>query len=152
MISSGLKLYLSLNYAFLCIVPLSGRAYIHDGKIATSSCKVIFLSYLLSHVSRKSVFIPNSFFFFFSKSRMSLIDSDQSALVHKPISVTIILARGIWFSDQTWITSNIPFKLSSLELRSKLSLSPNNCVFWEGLTGVSPKENHGVGIREEMIF
>ena len=106
MISSGLKLYLSLNYAFLCIVPLSGRAYIHDGKIATSSCKVIFLSYLLSHVSRKSVFIPNSFFFFFSKSRMSLIDSDQSALVHKPISVTIILARGIrkWVlvSQRVW--------------------------------------------------
>ena len=94
MISSGLKLYLSLNYAFLCIVPLSGRAYIHDGKIAASSCKVIFLSYPLSHVSRKSVFISNRFFFF-SKSRMSLIDSDQSALVHKSISITIILARGI---------------------------------------------------------
>ena len=93
MISSGLKLYLSLNYAFLCIVPLSGRAYIHDGKIVASSCKVIFLSYPLSHVSRKSVFISNSFFF--PKSRMSLIDSDQSALVHKSISITIILARGI---------------------------------------------------------
>ena len=68
MISSGLKLYPSLNYAFLCIVPPSGRAYIHDGKITASSSKVIFLQgYIpLSHVSRKSVFIPNSFFFFLS--------------------------------------------------------------------------------------
>ena len=38
-------------------VPLSGRVFIHDGKIAASNSKVIFLSYPLSHVSRKNVFL-----------------------------------------------------------------------------------------------
>lgn len=117
MVSLGLNLYPSLNYVFLWLVPLSGRVFAHESKIASSSSKVILISYSLRNLSgKKMYFFPSSFKR--SSASVSLPQIGLFQFLHPPLDQSRWPRNAI-----LWLVRHGPTQIAPHRAKSKISLS-----------------------------